>query len=159
MNPRAAVSIAELALVCAWLGAALLFAAAVAPAAFAVLPSRTMAGLIVGRVLPTIFYSGIVVGIVMIVVEGTRGSGWGSPRSIAGFVALVACAAAQFVVAPRIERVRVAIGRPIEELAANDASRVAFGRLHALSVGWLGLAIIAFAIAGFLAIRALSQRS
>jgi len=45
----------------AWLGAAALFAASVAPAAFAVLPSRSLAGDVVGRVLPVVFWSGMLV--------------------------------------------------------------------------------------------------
>src|SRR5215213_9270463 len=45
-----------------WLGAAIVVAAVVAPAAFAVLPTRTLAGALVGRVLPSIFWSGAVVG-------------------------------------------------------------------------------------------------
>jgi len=47
-------------LLSAWLGAGVLFATVVAPAAFAVLPSRALAGALVGRVLPVIFVSGIV---------------------------------------------------------------------------------------------------
>jgi hypothetical protein len=47
----------------AWIGAALLMAAAVAPAAFAVLPTRALAGALVGRVLPPVFGGGIVVGL------------------------------------------------------------------------------------------------
>ena len=41
-----------------WLGAAGFFSAAVAPALFAVLPTRTLAGEVVGRVLPVVFYVG-----------------------------------------------------------------------------------------------------
>ena len=46
-------------LVAAWIGAALITVAVVAPGAFAVLPSRTMAGAMVGRVLPALFIAGI----------------------------------------------------------------------------------------------------
>jgi hypothetical protein len=46
----------------AWLGAAVLAATVVAPAAFAVLPTRSLAGALVGRVLPVLFYGGAVVG-------------------------------------------------------------------------------------------------
>ena len=58
----------------AWLGAAVLVAAVVAPAAFAVLPTRTLAGALVGRVLPVLFYSGAVVGVVAALL-GAYGDG------------------------------------------------------------------------------------
>ena len=47
----------------AWLGAGLLFAAVVAPAAFRVLPSRALAGALAGAVLPVLFWTGAAVGV------------------------------------------------------------------------------------------------
>ena len=61
--------LAQLALLVLWLGGAVLFAAAVAPALFAVLPTRTLAGAVVGRVLPVIFYSGMLIGVVVVVIR------------------------------------------------------------------------------------------
>ena len=130
-------------LLSAWLGAATLFSAVVAPAAFAALPSRTLAGALVGRVLPAVFIAGIVAAVVSLVLDrGRRGR---SPRvrRTALIVTALACGAAQFYIAPRIESVRREIAGPIEQLAPGDARRVAFGRLHAVSVGWLGLAMLA----------------
>jgi hypothetical protein len=66
-------------------------------------------------------------------------------------VIALACGAAQFYVGPRIESVRREIDGPIEQLAPSDARRLSFGRLHAVSVGWLGLAMIAAATALVLA--------
>lgn len=129
-------------LLSAWLGAATLFTAVVAPAAFAALPSRTLAGALVGRVLPVVFIAGIVAAVVSLVLDrGRRGR---SPRvrRIALIVTALACGAAQFGVAPRIEHVRRQIDGPIEQLAEGDPRRVAFGRLHAISVAWLGLAML-----------------
>ena len=76
------------ALVWLWLGAALLFIAVVAPAAFAVLPSRALAGLVVGRVLPVLFWSGAVIAVIL--MAGT--TGW---RRAAATVMLVASLVAQ----------------------------------------------------------------
>ena len=70
-----------------------------------------------------------------------------------------ACAVAQFVISPRIERLRSAIGGPLESLAADDARRAAFGRLHGISVGWLGVAMLAAVVAMVVAGRALSAES
>lgn len=142
----------------AWLGAALLFAAVVAPAAFAVLPSRALAGAVVGRVLPVLFWAGVLVGAVVAALS-LRGDGAARRWSVAsGAAMMIACAAAQFVVAPRIARLRAAIGPSIEALAADDVRRAEFGRLHAVSVGWLGLAMLAAAAALVLASPALRAR-
>jgi hypothetical protein len=160
MPVRAGISTLQLVILSLWLGAAGFFSAAVAPALFAVLPTRTLAGAAVGRMLPIVFYAGIVAGIALIVLQfmGRRQWGFGA-REIAGVVMVGACSVAQFVVSPRIERLRSEIGGPLEALAADDARRAAFGRLHAISVGWLGLAMIAAVVALVVASRALSAES
>jgi hypothetical protein len=130
-------------LLSAWLGAAALFSAVVAPAAFAALPSRTLAGALVGRVLPVVFIAGIVVALAGLLLDRGRGGRSPGVRRAALIVTALACATAQFYIAPRIETVRREIDGPIEQLASTDARRIAFGRLHAVSVGWLGLAMLA----------------
>lgn len=151
-SPRA--GIVEGLVLALWLGAAAFFTLVVARAAFAVLPSRTLAGALVGRTLPVLFVTGIVVGVMLVVLEWpfVRAQ-WG--RFTAGCVMIAACAAAQLWVAPRIEQLRAVIGGPLEALAPGDPRRAAFGRLHAISVGWLGVAIVAACIALFLVWRAL----
>lgn len=132
------------ALIAAWIGAALLTAAVVAPAAFEVLPSRAFAGMLIGRVLRVLFLTGMAVGLI------AAASAWIDrlrplrPVRVAapGGMAL-ACAAAQFLVAPRIATIRGAIGAAMDLLAADDPRRIAFGRLHALSVGYLAIAMLA----------------
>jgi uncharacterized protein DUF4149 len=130
-------------IVAVWLGAALLFAAAVAPAAFAVLPSRALAGALVGQVLPVVLIAGIPVGVLGFVLAA------GGRRVVRGALLLlaIACAVAQFAVGPRIGRLRQAIGPSLDALAADDPRRVAFGRLHVESVAWLGVAMLAAAVA------------
>jgi hypothetical protein len=127
-----------------WLGAALLLAAVVAPAAFAVLPSRTVAGALVGHVLPTVFIAGCIAAVIILVAN--LGSAGGTVRLIAAVVWLIACAIAQFVIVPRIERVRAAAGGPIDALGPDSPVRAAFGRLHGVSVGLLGVAMVAAAV-------------
>ena len=157
MTARAGVPLTETLLLAVWIGAALLFTLVVAPAAFAVLPTRTLAGALVGRVLPVIFYAGVVIGslIVLLDIIGRTGA-WG--RSAAGAVAALACAIAQLVVGTRIDRLRAAISGPLDALAGDDPRRIAFGKLHAISVGWLGLAMVAAIVALALAVRALPPR-
>ena len=130
-------------LLSAWLGAAVLVATVVAPAAFAVLPSRTLAGALVGRVLPVLFIAGLVVALASLSLDsGDHGRAIRVRRAML-IVAAVSCAAAQFAVAPRIERVRKEIAGPVEQLSPDDPRRIAFGRLHAASVAWLGVAMVA----------------
>jgi hypothetical protein len=135
----------------AWLGAALLTAAVVAPAAFAVLPTRSLAGALVGRVWPVLFYGGAVVGVIAALLGRTATAS--TARLVAGAIMSITCLAAQLLVAPRIERVRAVAGRPIDELAAGDPRRTAFGRLHGASVLLLGVAAMAGGAALVLTLR------
>src|SRR4029077_12340066 len=77
------VSVTETVLLAVWIGAALLFALVVAPAAFAVLPTRTLAGALVGRVLPVIFYAGVVIGSLIVILDSSAAAdrGDGPPRA------------------------------------------------------------------------------
>jgi hypothetical protein len=127
-------------LVGVWFGASLLFSATVAPTAFAVLPSRMMAGAVLGPVFPVLFIGGIVAGLLAIAEGAMSGAYW---RLAAGVVIAVASGVAQFVILPSIERVRASIPGAVEALAPDDARRMAFGRLHGFSVACLGLAMLA----------------
>ena len=149
---RPTADVLEIILVALWLGAAAIVAAVVAPAAFDVLPSRTLAGALVGRVLPVVFFGGMVLGAALVVVEGLAGR-WVSGRSVAGVVTLISCAIAQLVVGAKIAAARAAIPGAIEALSPDDPRRIAFGRLHGISVAWLGVAILAALVAGVLAAR------
>lgn len=125
----------------AWLGAALLTVAVVAPGAFAVLPSRSLAGTMVGRVLPVVLVAGMLIGVAVAALVGV-GPGRRVP-SITALCAAAACAVSHFLVDPRIAQLRAEIGGPVDALAADDARRVAFGLLHGYSVGGLGVAMLA----------------
>jgi hypothetical protein len=154
---RSTPVIVELSVLALWLGAALLFSAAVAPALFAVLPTRTLAGAVVGRLLPVIFYSGMLVGAAVVAIELLLHGRWNwRGREAPGAVMLASCGIAQLVVGPRIERLRADIGGVLEMLAADDARRAAFGRLHGASVAWLGLGMIAAVVAIVLSARSLA---
>jgi hypothetical protein len=119
-----------------------------------VLPTRSLAGALVGRVLPVVFWSGMVVGLVVAAI------GWSLPnrvwRTSAALGLVAACAAAQLVVAPRIERVRAQIGGAVDALDPSDPRRQAFGRLHAMSVVWMGAGGIAALVALVVLVRHLS---
>jgi hypothetical protein len=155
---RSEPELLQLATLAIWLGAAAFFSVAVAPALFAVLPSRSLAGEVVGRLLPGIFYSGILVALLVVVTQFRAQSAWSwRGRESAAAVMIAACAIAQLIIAPRITRLRAEIGGPLEILPADDARRVVFGRLHGASVAWLGLAMIAAIVILVIAARALSS--
>ena len=140
-----------------WLGAVVLFATVVAPALFAVLPSRSLAGAAVSRILPPLFVAGALLGCIAIIAA----RGIGQPRRARAAIAfsgllVVCCVIAQGVVAPAISRTRARMGEVAPAaLPASDARRQAFGRLHASSVLALGIgalgalgAAVAFTLPG-----------
>ena len=131
------------ALLAAWIGAAALVAAVVAPAAFAVLPTRALAGALVGRVLPVVFVAGLVAGVAAAALGWSANASFGRARLILPLLAAALCAAAQFGVGPRIQRVRAQIGPSVEALPPADPLRREFGRLHGVSVALMGAGMLA----------------
>lgn len=159
MSQRPSASVIQLVALSLWLGAASFFSTAVAPALFTVLPTRALAGAVVGRILPTVFYSGIAIGVLLIAVELAARRAWTwKGREISGGVMIAACAIAQFFVAPRIDHLRSEISGPIEALPLTDPRRISFGRLHGASVVWLGIAMLAAAFALVLCARTLHPK-
>ncbi|MBV6522973.1 MAG: hypothetical protein MNPFHGCM_03139 [Gemmatimonadaceae bacterium] len=124
----------------AWLGASFLASAVVAPAAFAILPSRALAGALVGRVLPVLFASGAVAAVLSVLAY--RSAACRRRVRAAAWLLGVAMLAAQFVVLPRIRAVRESAGNRLESLAQEDERRIAFGRLHGVSLMLLGIGVL-----------------
>jgi len=143
--------LAVIVLLAAWLGATIIVGAVVAPAAFAVLPSRTLAGAVVGRVLPALFWSGAVIGVFAAVMARRSHQ---MSAVVAALVIAAASLSAQLIVAPRIEAVRASVGGPIDGLPRDDARRLLFGRLHGASVALLGVAALAASVTLLLTARA-----
>lgn len=144
-------------LLAAWLGAAIYFGAVVARAAFAVLPSRTLSGDIVGATLPAIFVGGVVMaGLAMLLALPAPRREWYAGRFVwllASLVAAGLCAVGQFVLTPRIDVLRGSLGMALESTPVSDPVRAEFARLHLFSVGALGIAIVLAIIALVAAIR------
>lgn len=137
-----------------WLGAAIFFSAAVAQSAFAVLPSAELAGAVVNRTLSLVNYSGIIVGIVLFI-----GSFFFTPKVfsiwIERLLALIltgACAVGQFYVGWKMQSLREQIGKPLEEVAADDPLRIAFNQLHGYSIYVLLTAMFAALLLFFIVI-------
>ncbi len=147
MRPSLAVVVASL-----WTGAALLLIASVAPAAFATIPSPAVAGALVGRVLSPLLLTGFAGGIVLTAVAAQEHPSPGRRAQVLAAAAWgLTCGVSQFILAPRIRAIREAIGGPVGALAADDARRMAFGRLHATILVVYVLAIISAAAVVMLA--------
>jgi hypothetical protein len=165
--PRSLSLVVELVALSFWLGASVLFAAVVAPALFAVLPSRTTAGDVVGRVLPALLWAGVVISSVVGLLEavaqnailtanwtpGSRardlndvvhfgGARVAGRRAGVGLLIGLACLWV-LQIGQRIDKLRASIGQPIDALPVTDPRRVDFGRLHGLSVAVLGVGMLA----------------
>ena len=132
--------VAAIVIVSAWLGAALLTVVAVTPGAFSVLPTRSLAGALVGRVLSPVFLAGLVLAVAVASLAGMRRASAGA--SATALLTGAACAVAQFGINPRIARLRDEMGGSIERLSLDDPRRVAFGLLHGYSVAGLGVAML-----------------
>src|SRR5687767_5964694 len=140
---RTIVPGAQLVLLALWLGAAAFFASAVAPASFAVLPSRELAGALVGRLLPLLYWSGAALGIALMALEAAHHqTRFRRARLAAAAVTGAACLVAQLSIAPRIASLRAGMTGPLASLPPDDPQRILFGRLHMLSVAWLAVAIV-----------------
>lgn len=125
-----------------WIGVAVFIAAVLAPAAFAVLPTRALAGAIVGEVLPVLFIGGIVVGGVVAAVWARRTRA----AAIGGFL-LLAGSARALTIEHRLHALLVSLGAPIDSIATSDPRRIAFGRMHGLSVLFMGVGLVGACIA------------
>lgn len=136
-------SLAALLLVALWLGAALLTVTVVAPGAFAVLPTRALAGEMVGYVLPVVFTGAMIVpAAVLSIVPAARRSALAVTAAVAS---AVAAGVALWVVNPRIAALRAAAVVPIDQLGPADPRRTMFGLWHGVSVALLGIAMLAVA--------------
>lgn len=144
-------------LLAAWVGAAVYFSAVVARAAFGVLPSRALAGELVGATLPALFISGVVVGVIaaLFALPAPRREWYGGRYAwlFASLATAALCGVGQFVLSRRIEVLRASLGASLETVSPADPMRVEFARLHAMSVGALGLAILLALVALVAAIR------
>jgi hypothetical protein len=142
-----------------WLGAAIFFSAAVAQSAFAVLPSAELAGAVVNRTLSFVNYSGIVIGILLLLSSLVL-----TPRvfviwieRLFALLLTVACAVGQFYVGWKMQSLRAQMGRPLEEVAADDPLRIAFNQLHGYSV-WVLLTAMVSALILFFIVNARNQK-
>ncbi|MGA8150683.1 MAG: DUF4149 domain-containing protein [Terriglobales bacterium] len=136
-----------------WLGGLIFFAFAVAPAAFAVLPTRHLAGNVVGRTLGVLHWMGIVSGLVflassLLFARLTQGNPHVfSARNLVIVLMLALTLISQFGIIPRMDTLRASIGE-IDSVPPDNPARMQFDALHVWStrvesgVLLLGLAVV-----------------
>ncbi len=141
----------KLLLLGVWLGSACFFIA-VAQTVFAVLPTRELAGLVVNRTLAVLNFSGLGIAGLLIVMS-LIGSGRANKlllwiERLLLFLVAAACAVGQFVIGFWLVSIKAQMGRPIDEVAADDPLRLQFDTLHMYSE-WVLLISMAAALITF----------
>ncbi len=121
-----------------WLGGLIFFAFVVAPAAFAVLPTRHLAGNMVGRTLGVLHWMGIFSGAIFVVSsilysQLTRGlPHLFALRNVLVILMLVLTLVSQFGIIPRMDTLRASIGE-IDSVPPDNPARMQFDALHVWS--------------------------
>jgi hypothetical protein len=141
-----------------WIGAIFFFAAVVAPAAFSVLPSHNLAGMIVSRSLSSIHWMGIVCGLVFLLCSVLLALIEGGPtpfhsRDLLLIAMLAITLAAHFGVERRMNSLKTEMG-VIDVVPQQDARRVEFNRLHVWSTRMEGSVLLLGLALLFLEVRA-----
>ena len=161
---RQALAFAQTLLLSIWLGSMIFFSFAVAPSAFAVLPTRELAGALITSTIGKVEVLGLVIGPLLILIHAASWRFNRSSRSskiiqlVLVVVMTAAAALSHFWISPTMISVRIAMGGPIDEVAMNDPVRVWFNNLHQYSVALMGTAMIAGLAVLFLAVRSWLKR-
>jgi hypothetical protein len=158
-------SFLELLLLSLWVGGMIFFAFSVAPSAFAVLPTRHLAGLVVTSTLSKLELIGLFAGPLLIVaaLAGTRGArareGRVSRIVRIALLAIMTSAAglSRYAITPTMVSLRNSMNDLIDNVPASDPLRMEFDRLHQYSVGLMSLAMFAGLVVLFLTVRSLKR--
>jgi hypothetical protein len=136
-----------------WLGAAVFFGAAVAPAVFGVLRgtqlpnANELAGMIVQRSLAVVNRGGFEIALFLIVTgffinrREVRLLQFAEMISLA--IMAIMAGVSHWVISARMLALKAAMQAPIDQIAGNDPRRIAFDALHGYSVTAMGVAIVA----------------
>lgn len=136
----------RISLLSLWLGMMAFFSFVVAPAAFAVLPEQRFAGNVVNRVLGVTEISGMVLGVVLLLVllfsrvRQTRQ--YYVELAIVLFMTL-SMVISHFGISRWMHELRLRGGDSFYQLPVTDPIRVTFDQLHQASVGLTGFAMLA----------------
>lgn len=120
-----------------WIGG-LIFFAVTAQTAFSVLPSRHMAGSVVGAALGKMHWMGLISGIVYLVCSMAYARLQAgrvdilAPRHLLVLIMLLITIVSQWGITPRMHALRTSVG-DIESVPPTDPARVQFNKLHVWS--------------------------
>jgi hypothetical protein len=138
-----------------WLGAIIYFAAVVTQGAFAVLPNRDDAGLLVGFTLSGLHLMGVIAAVVFIVASVALGKSLRAfiePAVIGVILMAGLTIASQGHVMPKMDVLRSQMGS-VSATPGDDPRRVEFDRLHRISVDIEGGVLLLGVVSLFLAVR------
>jgi Domain of unknown function (DUF4149) len=139
----------------AWIGAIIYFGAVVTQGAFAVLPNRDTAGLLVGFTLGGLHLMGLIAAAVFVAASVAMGKslkGFVEPAVIGVILMAVMTIASQGYVMPKMAMLRTQMVS-VEATPGNDPRRAEFDRLHRASVDLEGGVLLIGLAALFLATR------
>ena len=154
----------EVFLLSLWLGSMIFFSAAVAPSAFAVLPTHELAGALVTSTISKIEVFGLVIGPLLILIQLAT---WGRVRSsnrtksfkvILIVIMLAAAAFSRFWVSPAMVSLRAQMNGHIDDVPATDPLRIQFNSLHHYSVWLMSAAIVCGILMQFQIVRSWLRR-
>ncbi|HXI94349.1 MAG TPA: DUF4149 domain-containing protein [Blastocatellia bacterium] len=154
----------ELLLLGVWLGSMIFFSFAVAPSAFAVLPTREMAGVMVTSTIGKIEALGLIIGTLLILIQvanwRSRQSS-GAIKTLQTFLLLLMIASAalsRFWISPAMVSLQAKMGGHIDDVPVTDPMRTQFNDLHHYSVGLMTTAMISGLVVLFLTVRSCLKR-
>jgi len=144
-----------------WLGTAIFFGAAVAPALFGVLRgagllnANELAGSIVTRLLGFINNGGFEVALFLFVtalfVDRNRRAITRAAEMISLAIMAIMTGISNWIISARMLELRRSVGAPIDQVSPADPRRLSFDSLHRYSVTVMGVAIIAALLAFLIA--------
>jgi hypothetical protein len=158
------IAFIEALLLAVWLGSMIFFSFAVAPSAFAVLPTREMAGKVVTSAISKLEMMGLIIGPLLILIQlaawRVRGVTNRSKalRLILLCVMIAMAALSRFWVSASLISLRLAMGGLIDEVPATDPLRVQFNDMHQYSVTLMATAMLAGFAVLFLTVRSWLKR-
>lgn len=145
-----------------WLGA-LIFFPVVAQTAFGVLPTRHLAGNVVGRSLSILHWMGLVSGVVFLICSMLYARfSVGAPhplavRHVLVYAMLALTLVSQFAIMPRMDTLRASIGQ-IDSVPPDNPARLQFDSLHVWSTRIESGVILLGLVAAYLTANALATR-
>jgi hypothetical protein len=145
----------------AWVGAILYFAAVVTREAFAVLPDRDVAGVLVGSTLGGLHQLGTIAAVIFLAASLARAKSLREllrPAAIGVILMLLLTLASQRLVMPRMATVRAQMVS-VEATPPRDPRRAAFERLHGVSVDVEGAVLLIGMLALFLTASGLGDQA